>query len=573
MPIQIEDITPSAHDATDYKLVRRGSGTFEMALVADTLTVTWGDITGPISGNATLQAALDAKAETAHTHIISNVTGLQAALDAKSAVGHGHVIADVTGLQTALDGKALLAHTHVVSDITGTKAQFDTAVTDGDFLYVGDVTSNANHTGDATGSTALTLATVNGNVGAFGSATQVATFTVNAKGLTTAAANVAIQIAESQVTSLVADLALKAPLASPTFTGTVTLPAGQVVNGVTLTTGGGTTNFLRADGSYAAPPGGAPGGSNTQIQFNDSSAFGGDANLTWDKTNNILGLTGTPQIDMAVKTTAPSAPATDTASIFPFKSAGRSRPAWVEDKFGLAFAQTALDDGRFRFEWRANAATGGTVLGNAVSTAGTYVAAFPTFASVGLLSWIYRATYANVITTVNQVIGVGSVEALMYRSTTAGANGGFSFYARWGFDTWTNGGRVFMGLSASGSAPLSNDPSTQDNICGFTVDAADNGLINFSTKSTAAVNKVSTGLTIVNNKGYDTWFFCPADGSAIYWRIRDCATGTVVEGSSATSLPTVNTRLAIVARTSNAALTAATAVRLSLTNIYVESAI
>lgn len=33
---------------------------------------------------------------------------------------------------------------------------------------------------------------------------------------------------------------------------------------------------------------GTPGGSNTQIQFNDSSAFGGDADLTWDKTNNYL---------------------------------------------------------------------------------------------------------------------------------------------------------------------------------------------------------------------------------------------------------------------------------------------
>ncbi len=63
--------------------------------------------------------------------------------------------------------------------------------------------------------------------------------------------------AQSTVANLVADLAAKAPLVSPTFTGTVTLPAGQVVNGVTLTNAGGTTNFLRADGAYAAPPGGA----------------------------------------------------------------------------------------------------------------------------------------------------------------------------------------------------------------------------------------------------------------------------------------------------------------------------
>lgn len=33
---------------------------------------------------------------------------------------------------------------------------------------------------------------------------------------------------------------------------------------------------------------GAPGGSTTQIQFNDSSAFGGDAGFTWDKTTDTL---------------------------------------------------------------------------------------------------------------------------------------------------------------------------------------------------------------------------------------------------------------------------------------------
>jgi hypothetical protein len=58
-------------------------------------------------------------------------------------------------------------------------------------------------TGDATktaGGTALTLATVNGNVGTFGSATQVAQITANAKGLLTAVANVSIAITSSAVT-------------------------------------------------------------------------------------------------------------------------------------------------------------------------------------------------------------------------------------------------------------------------------------------------------------------------------------------------------------------------------------
>jgi len=34
----------------------------------------------------------------------------------------------------------------------------------------------------------------------------------------------------------------------------------------------------------------APGGSNTQVQFNNSGAFGGSANFTWDNTNKILTL-------------------------------------------------------------------------------------------------------------------------------------------------------------------------------------------------------------------------------------------------------------------------------------------
>lgn len=68
-------------------------------------------------------------------------------------------------------------------------------------------------TGDGTasgpGSGAFTLSTVNSNVGSFGSATQTGTFTVNAKGLVTAASSTSIQIAESQVTNLVSDLAGK----------------------------------------------------------------------------------------------------------------------------------------------------------------------------------------------------------------------------------------------------------------------------------------------------------------------------------------------------------------------------
>lgn len=63
--------------------------------------------------------------------------------------------ADITKLGN-LSGTNTGDQTSIVG-ITGTKAQFDTAVTDGNFLYVGDVTTNATHTGEVTGSGALTV--------------------------------------------------------------------------------------------------------------------------------------------------------------------------------------------------------------------------------------------------------------------------------------------------------------------------------------------------------------------------------------------------------------------------------
>lgn len=53
-----------------------------------------------------------------------------------------------------------------------------------------------------------------------------------------------LAITESDVTGLVADLALKAPLASPTFTGTVTIPTAFKVGAVTVNATGTEINYL-----------------------------------------------------------------------------------------------------------------------------------------------------------------------------------------------------------------------------------------------------------------------------------------------------------------------------------------
>lgn len=55
------------------------------------------------------------------------------------------------------------------------------------------------------------------------------------------------------------------------------LDATTTRHGLLPKLGGGTTNFLRADGTWAAPSGGggSPGGSGTQWQYRDGTAFGG----------------------------------------------------------------------------------------------------------------------------------------------------------------------------------------------------------------------------------------------------------------------------------------------------------
>jgi hypothetical protein len=101
----------------------------------------------------------------------------------------------------------------------------------------------------------------------------------------------------SQLTGLVAatDLSYTAAtrvIASSTGTDATLTLVTSTDAGLAPASGGGTTNFLRADGTFAAPPGGSPGGSTTQVQFNNAGAFGGDADLTWNSTTNVLGVTG-----------------------------------------------------------------------------------------------------------------------------------------------------------------------------------------------------------------------------------------------------------------------------------------
>jgi len=181
----------------------------------------WGLITGTLAAQIDLQAALDGKTAVGHVHTIANVTGLQAALDGKQAAGSYQPLATVltnttaaftTAQETKLSGIAtgatanssdatLLARanhtgTQSVSTITGlgtlaTQSGTFSGTSSGTNTGDQTITLTGDVTGSGGGSFAATLATVNSNVGAFGSSTLIPVVTVNAKGLITAISTVA----------------------------------------------------------------------------------------------------------------------------------------------------------------------------------------------------------------------------------------------------------------------------------------------------------------------------------------------------------------------------------------------
>lgn len=117
------------------------------------------------------------------------------AQEVKSIVG---TASQVTITNTANTITASLPATINVNT-SGSAATLTTSRTIG--IATGDVTSaGSGFNGSANNTNAYTLATVNANVGSFGSATQVGTFTVNGKGLITAAGNTTITPAASSIT-------------------------------------------------------------------------------------------------------------------------------------------------------------------------------------------------------------------------------------------------------------------------------------------------------------------------------------------------------------------------------------
>jgi hypothetical protein len=159
-----------------------GTGTI-LTLPATTGTVITSGDTGTVTN--TMLAGSIANAKLVNSSVTVGTTAI--ALGASSTTLAGLTSVASTSFTGALTGNAT----------TATALQTARAIT-----VNGDAAWTVNFDGSANVSAALTLATVNTNVGAFGNSTTVPTVTVNAKGLVTAVSTTAIPTASTTTNGL-----------------------------------------------------------------------------------------------------------------------------------------------------------------------------------------------------------------------------------------------------------------------------------------------------------------------------------------------------------------------------------
>jgi hypothetical protein len=260
--------------------------------------------------------------------VLGNLTGSNAQLSGNLAVNGGSItttaatfnVVNSTATTVNIGGGASTALN--IGNVAGTNtvsgaSKFPqglsgslTKLTDGTSAFVAStgivITSASN------GAVTFTMGNT-GSAGTYGTVSQVPIFTTDAQGRVTSVTNTSIQVSESQVTNLLADLtasvnalnsvssslaADKANRAGDTFTGAVTFNAGlsgsltKLKDGTSyLIAGTNMTVVTNSNGSVTLTA--IPSGSSTQVQFNDGgSVFGGTAGFTFDKTTSSVTVAG-----------------------------------------------------------------------------------------------------------------------------------------------------------------------------------------------------------------------------------------------------------------------------------------
>ena len=238
--------------------------------------VTWNSYGNIKTGNASLGNLATAN----YVNVTANITSGNASLGNLATANYVNVTANITSGNADLGNLLVVHYANVISNITSGNANLGNLATANYFTGNGSLLTGLSADSAkqiANGTSSVTIPSSSGNV-VIGVAGNAGVVTVTGTGVNV---NGTLNTGTGNITSGNATLG---NLASANFVNvTSNLSAGNVL----------TNNLLYANGTPWDLQ--LPGGSNTQLQFNDSDSFGGSANLTFDKSTNILTVTGNLQ--------------------------------------------------------------------------------------------------------------------------------------------------------------------------------------------------------------------------------------------------------------------------------------
>jgi hypothetical protein len=345
------------------------------------------------------------------------------------------------------------------------------------------------------------------------------------------------------------------------------LAAGTALQVVRRNSGNTALEFATLAGGGDVSKVGTPVSTQVGVWTGDGT-IEGTSSLTWDSATSTLRVDGSdPEIQLVGVTNEPTPAPSGELKIYAKSVAGRMMLKMV----GSAGIDTVMQPALFGNNtciWTPSTATAGFWQGTSGAGAGTFSTGLPTVTN--FYTAMKRTRYANVVTTLNQVLGQRNTENMFFRGSVAG-QGGFFFFCRFGTEVWTAGSKLFIGMATSSSV-ITGNPSALNNTVGFCIDALDTE-ISFLTRGTTFTKTAITGQpTLANNQGYDAYIFCKPNDSTIYFRLDDLNTGlTIVNSSTTLTLPTNTTLMSANALASNGANTVVTTTQLGINRIYIET--
>lgn len=314
--------------------------------------------------------------------------------------------------------------------------------------------------------------------------------------------------------------------------------------GLTPASGGGTTNFLRADGTWAAPAGGG-GGSGDVV---GPASATDNALARFDATTGKLIQNGGVTLDddnaMTIPsvTAEPAAPPSGSMAFFAMSRASQPWPAFKSPGSAEPHPlQPLIANGNYALFMPAVGTTV-TNIGMSPATAGT-----ATGLNVGSGTRLARMKRISYRVTTAATTAVASWRNNASQLTIGGGNaweGGFWGVMHGGPDTGcTNAShRFFMGLGDT-AAPTDVNPSTQLRIVGIGYDAADTQVQFMRNDATGTATKVALGANFPKPNADSSFSYRlrlyspPGSTQSLSYEVENLGNGAIASGTVTTDLP------------------------------------